>query len=161
MYERDYEAYDEFAAMLEQNEREMLAEGRVYDEKQQRWVWPEPQGDQGEAPEPDDDGQGEHPTSITSPTTRRVLQLEMQPCGVKRCKRCYEGPKDARTKKDPPDGHGPYYRIYTWNPARDGAPGQQRGHHVRRDEEGRLEAEFGTAYKRLRVKMPHQWTERR
>ncbi len=103
-----------------------------------------------------DDVELELRDSITSPHTGRVLQLEFTPCGVRRCKRCFEGPKDNRVRRDPPEGHGPYYRIYKRAPG----GGPVRGHHVRRKEEGDLAAEFGPDYDRLRVKRWAQWTQR-
>lgn len=153
--------YAEFLDWIEDNDRQMLAEGRVYDEAQERWIIPEQESAPEPEPEPEAEGQDEHPTSITSPTTGRVLQLEYTPCGVRRCKRCFEGPKDARTRRDPPIGHGPYYRIYQRPPTADGARQPLRGHHVRRDEEGELEAEFGGAYKRLQPRRWGQWSGRR
>lgn len=123
-------------------------------------------------------------TSITSPITGRLLQREMVPCGNHMgCDGCFEGEKPEidkdmpeaerkalirqyRTIKNPPAGHGPYYRIYKRNrkdhePA-NGDPMEQPGKlkvgHVKRADEWMLADEFGPEYLNLTRIVPEQWT---
>ena len=86
-----------------------------------------------------------------------VVQLEYMPCGQRRCDKCWEGLKGkdvnlkaSRSRKSSPEGHGPYYRIYT----RRG--GKLTARTVRRDEESALEAMVGEDLHRLR---PLRWSE--
>ena len=103
-------------------------------------------------------------SSVTGPNGETV-QREYMPCGVRRCDKCWEGPKEkgasqedlkqTRKRRQDPEAHGPYFRVYRR------VNGRFTGRTIRRDEEAALEAEVGEEIWEITPKRWGSWNSQK